>query len=105
MGRGPLISPDKKFRIVMSILTGEVTIAEAARREKISQTSIGRWKLEFLEAGKVALTAGKTGPSTREQQLETEVADLTQALGEAAVELRVWKKSAEGRLGPSRTSR
>ena len=74
MGRGPLISPDKKFRIVMSILTGEVTIAEAARREKISQTSIGRWKLEFLEAGKVALTAGKTGPSTREQQLETEVA-------------------------------
>ena len=32
-------------------------------------------------------------------------ADLTQALGEAAVELRVWKKSAEGRLGPSRTSR
>mgnify|MGYP007020260595 CR=1 FL=1 len=40
-----------------------------------------------------------------EQQLEAEVADLTQALGEAAVEIRVWKKSAEGRLGPSRTSR
>jgi transposase len=31
--------------------------------------------------------------------------ELTQALGEAHVELRVWKKSAEGRLGPSRTSR
>jgi transposase len=45
------------------------------------------------------------GPSTREQQLEAEVTELTQALGEAAVELRVWKKSAEGRLGPSRTSR
>lgn len=26
--------------------------------------------------------------------------ELTQALGEAAVEIRVWKKSAEGRLGP-----
>jgi hypothetical protein len=38
-------------------------------------------------------------------QLEAEVEDLTQALGEAAVEIRVWKKSAEGRLGPSRTSR
>ena len=34
-----------------------------------------------------------------------EVAELTQALGEAAVEIRVWRKSAEGRLGPSRTSR
>lgn len=38
-------------------------------------------------------------------QLQAEVEDLTQALGEAAVELRVWKKSAEGRLGPTRTSR
>jgi hypothetical protein len=31
-----------------------------------------------------------------------EVADLTQAPGEAAVELRVWKKSAESRLGDRR---
>ena len=62
-------------------------------------------KADFVAAGKAALTAGKSGPSTRETQLEAEVADLTQALGEAAVELRVWKKSAEGRLGPSRTSR
>lgn len=104
-GRPPLIAPEKKIRIVLSILSGEVSIAEAARREMISETSIGRWKLEFLEAGKTALTAGRTGPSTREQQLEMEVADLTQALGEAAVELRVWKKSTEGRLGPSKTSR
>ena len=37
--------------------------------------------------------------------IEAEVADLTQGLGETAVELRVWKKSAESRLGPSRTSR
>ena len=70
-----------------------------------SEQSIGRWKAEFLEAGKTGLAAGRAGPSTREQQLEAEVADLTTALGEAAVELRVWKKSAEGRLGPSRTSR
>ena len=33
------------------------------------------------------------------------VAELTRALGEAHLEARVWKKSAEGRLGPSRTSR
>ena len=33
------------------------------------------------------------------------VEDLTAALGESHVQLRVWKKSAEGRLAPSRTSR
>lgn len=105
MGRPPVIPVEQKIRIVLSVLAGEVTLAEAARREKVSEQSIGRWKADFLEAGKTGLAAGRAGPSTREQQLEAEVADLTTALGEAAVELRVWKKSAEGRLSPSRTSR
>ena len=105
MGRPSVIPAERKTRIVLSVLAGEMTIAEAARKEKVSEQSIGRWKADFLEAGKTALAAGRSGPSTREQQLVAEVVDLTQALGEAAVELRVWKKSAEGRLGPSRTSR
>jgi transposase len=105
MGRPPVIPVEKKQRIVLSVLAGEVTIAEAARKEKVSEQSIGRWRADFLEAGKAALVAGKSGPTSREEQLEAEVAELTTALGEAAVEIRVWKKSAEGRLGPSRTSR
>ena len=105
MARPPVVPAETKLRIVLSVLAGEVSMAEAARREKVSETSIGKWKAEFLEAGKTALTAGRSGPTSREAQLEAEVEDLTRALGEAAVELRVWKKSAEGRLGPSRTSR
>lgn len=105
MARPVSIPVEKKTRIVLSVLAGEVSVAEAARREKVSEQSVGRWKADFLEAGKAGLAAGKSGPSTREEQLEAEVAELTQALGEAAVEVRVWKKSAEGRLGPSRTSR
>jgi transposase len=105
MGRPPVIPPEKKTRIVLAVLAGEVSIAEAARKGQVSEQSIGRWKAEFIEAGKTALVAGRSGPSTREEQLEAEIAELTQALGEAHVELRVWKKSAEGRLGPSRTSR
>ncbi|MDF1705933.1 MAG: helix-turn-helix domain-containing protein [Aeromicrobium sp.] len=96
---------EKKTRIVLSVIAGEMSIADAARREKVSEQSIGRWKAEFLEAGKTALAAGRNGPSSREEQLEAEVVELTQALGEAAVEIQVWKKSAEGRLGPSRISR
>jgi transposase len=105
MGRPPMIPPEKKTRIVLAILAGEMSIVEAARKEQVSEQSIGRWKAEFIEAGRTALVAGRSGPSSREEQLEAEVLDLTQALGEAHVELRVWKKSAEGRLGPSRTSR
>jgi transposase len=105
MARPPTIPPEKKTGIVLAILAGEMSIAEAARKEKVSEQSIGRWKAEFIEAGRTALVAGRSGPSSREEQLEAEVVELTQALGEAHVELRVWKKSAEGRLGPWRTSR
>lgn len=100
-----MIPVEKKIRIVLSVLQGEVSVAEAARREKVSEQAIGNWKRQFLEAGRAGITAGRSGPTSREEQLEAEVADLTQALGEAAVEIRVWKKSAEGRLGPSRTLR
>jgi transposase len=105
MSRPPVVPAEEKVRIVLSILAGEVSVAEAARRARVSETTVGKWKRQFLDAGRTGLVAGKSGPSTREAQLEAEVADLTQALGEAAVQVRVWKKSAEGRLGPSKTSR
>ena len=105
MSRPPVFPVEEKVRIELSILAGEVSVAEAARRAKASEQSVGNWKRQFLEAGKTSQVAGKAGPSTRKAQSEAEVADLPQALGEAAVEIRVWKKSAESRLGPSRTSR
>jgi transposase len=105
MARPPVLPAEEKVRIVLSILAGEITVAEAARRAKVSEQSVGNWKRQFLESGRAGLATGKSGPSSREKQLEAQVADLTRALGEAAVELRVWKESAEGRPGPSRTSR
>jgi transposase len=105
MGRPPVIPREKETRIVLSVPSGEISIAEAARKEQVSEQSISRWKADFVQAGTTALAAGRGGPSTREEQLAAEVGELTQALGEAAVELRVWTTSAEGRLGPSRTSR
>jgi len=80
-------------------------VADAARQAGVCEQSVGNWKRAFLESGRGGLAAGRSGPSTREPQHEAEVVDLTQALGEAAVKIRVWKKSAEGRLGPSSTSR
>ena len=45
MGRPPSIPVEKKTRMVSSVLAGEMSIAEAARREKVSEQSIGGGRL------------------------------------------------------------
>ena len=106
MARPVVISVEDKFRLVCSVISGEMSVAEAARRGKVSEQSISNWKRQFLEGGKQGLAeGGRAGSNPQVQRLEAELEDLTTALGEAHVELRVWKKSAEGRLGPTRSSR
>lgn len=92
MTRPPVMSAERKALIVVSILRGEVTMAEAARREGVSQTSIAKWRDRFLAGGQAGLVAGNHGSSSRETRLTAEVEELTSALGEAHMELRVWRK-------------
>ena len=105
MARPTVLPVEEKVRVVLAVLAGEMTVAAAARQAKVSGVGGATPTALSPPPARAGLAAGSGKPSTREQQLEAEVADLTTALGEAAVELRVWKKSAEGRLGPSRTSR
>ena len=37
MGRFPSISVEEKIRVVLAVLSGEVSIAEAVRKEKVSE--------------------------------------------------------------------
>ena len=52
MARPPVFPAEEKVRIVLSILAGEVSVAEAARRAKVSEQSVGSWKRQFLESGR-----------------------------------------------------
>ena len=58
MSRPPVFPAEDRVRIVLSVLAGEMTIAEAARRNKVFETSIGKWRQQFLEAGRLGLAAG-----------------------------------------------
>ncbi len=55
MSRPPMIPTAKKLRIVLCVLQGEVTIADAVRREKVSEQAIGNWERQFLEGGKAGI--------------------------------------------------
>ena len=92
MARPPMFKVQEKQRIVLSVLRGECTVAEAARRNKCSETSIAKWREQFVQGGVQALEDGLRQASGREAQLERELAEVTSALGEAHVELRLLKR-------------
>ena len=93
MPRPPKIAVEKKLQIVLSVLRGELTVAEAARRNQVSETSVAKWREQFVVAGRAGLEASATrGPSAREAELGRQVDDLHAALGEAHVELRVLRR-------------
>jgi len=95
MGRKPLHSPDEKLKVVLTVLRGEMTQVEIARRLELSQTTTSKWLKQFTEGGREALSRGensKSAESKREMELAEQVDELTSAMGEAYVELRVWPK-------------
>jgi transposase len=99
--RPPKHPIDVKLKIVLSVLAGESTQAEAARRHGVSETSIGKWKEQFVAAGRQGLEHGDRAgkPTGREVRLVEEVDDLTRALGEAHVELRALKRGGPSLMG------
>ena len=107
MGRKPFKSTEEKLQVVLSVLRGETTQVAIARQMEMSQTTIAKWQKQFLEGGREALARGDNAraPTSRhESELQAQVEELTSALGEAYVELRVWRKG--GAIYPtSRTSR
>jgi transposase-like protein len=100
MARPPIKPVDDKLRIVLAVLPGEVSVKEGARRERVSETSIAAWRDQFLDGGRAALAAGaRHRPGAREAELQAQVEELTSALGEAQVGLRVGRKRGGGRPG------
>jgi transposase InsO family protein/transposase-like protein len=81
VGRRPFKSPDEKLQIVLSVLRGEMTQVEIARRLQMSQTTIAKWQKQFLEGGREALARGdnaKADTTRREAELQGRVDELTE---------------------------
>lgn len=49
----------EKLRIVLAILKGEDSVTEICRRHQVSATQAYRWRDQFLEGGKKALSDGR----------------------------------------------
>ena len=94
-------SPKQKAEAVLRLLRREEPTATLARRYGVAEGTLYRWREEFIRAGQAALADGKAasnGKSRRIKELEREVADRDQVVGELTIANRILKKASEGLL-------
>jgi transposase-like protein len=73
-----MFKAQEKQRIVLWVLRGECTVAEPARRNRCSETSIAKWREQFVQGGVQALEDGsRQRPTAREAQSSTEAVTAT----------------------------
>lgn len=79
----------RKSALVMEILQGKKTVAEASRQFDLAPSEIEEW----VEQGKAVMNnALKAKPEDVREQYERQLKDLQEAYGEAMLELRARKK-------------
>lgn len=96
MGRKPRkFEPDFKMKLVLSVLRGEASQEELARRHSVSPGLLAKWKEKFIEAGLsgFAREGRSLEPMSRLHQLESEIASRDQVIGELTLANRLLKKN------------
>ncbi len=81
---------DTKEQIVLAVLGGQLSVAEAARQHGVNESLIHTWKAQFLEAGRARLSGDRQGD--RQTELERENERLKVLVGEKELALQIAKK-------------
>ena len=101
MGKKSDVSREQRREIVLAMLRREEPISVLARRCGVSETTLHRWRDDFLQAGEAALAYGKgKGKASPEvakvKQLEKELAERDRVIGELTIANRILKKTSDG---------
>jgi len=87
----------RRSALVMSILKGETTAAEAARRHGLTVADIEHWKDTFLLAAENAL---RSRPKDEEALREEQVKKLERKVGQLVMELDIAREALKLRPFP-----
>lgn len=85
-------SSEFKSRLVLDILTGVESQAEACRKHSLSPTILGIWKTRFLERAHIIFESD----SSRSDE-SARIAELEQTLGRMTMENEILKKASRRR--------
>ena len=61
---------DEQIQVVLAVLTGELSLAGAARRHGVSSATVGNWRDRFVDAGKAGMDRSLPGPDGGQSQTE-----------------------------------
>jgi transposase len=102
MGRKSELSAEQRRDIVLMMVRKEEPITTLARRYGVCETTLHRWREDFLTAGKGALAYGRgrkaNGQAGEIERLRRELARRDQVIGELTIANRILKKNADGLL-------
>jgi len=102
MGRHSGLDAAQHAEIVLRMRRKEEPIVRLARRYNISETTLHRWRDEFLAGGQAALTdrRGKKtdGPTAEIARLKKELARRDQVIREITIANRIPKTNADDLL-------
>lgn len=91
----------RRVALVVSILKGETSVAEAARKHALTVAEIEEWRERFLLAAENALrTRPKDDEALREEQLKK----LKQKIGELVLDNDILREAVKGRPSDPTTS-
>ena len=91
MGKHRKYTPETKVRIVLEILRGEKSVAQASREYRIKDSLLYRWKDQFLAGAKQAFAYGQ--PAEQKRRAD-KVAELERLVGKLTMQLEIAKKAS-----------
>ena len=83
-------STDVKEAIVLSVLRGELEVAEAACQYGANASLIHTWKTQFLEAGRARVVLARPAPTRTLRRLGRTAPVLGLPASQATVETKAW---------------
>src|SRR3712207_8218414 len=83
----------RRSGLVLEILRGEISIAEAARRHGLTVAEVEEWRERFLAGAENAL---RSRPLDDAAQQERETKRLKQKVGELVMEVDILKEAIKG---------
>ena len=79
-----------KAQVVLELLSGGRSLAEASREHRVKPEIIARWRRQFVENA-ASVFAKRSEP---DGEAEARIAELERALGKKTLELEVAKKAS-----------